>query len=186
MKFKLNALVAAALAACLVCSTARAERRYLPLPFEPLGSRGQGLVDMEMAKHPELKLVAVHVTLRGVPADALKGRCMMFSSLGDIGKPDSDNDLAWFQTILTTKQSKSRLAKDVPPGTLPYRVTSHPKYAVQAPLLTKTGEVVGFLGIVFPYQDSDDLKKYDAIAQSIADDFQKRIDKKDDLYGYAD
>lgn len=186
MKPKLNTLLLAALMAGLASSGARAEGRYLPLPFEPLGSRGQGIVDMEMEKHPELKLVAVHVTLRGVPAAALKDRYMMFSSLGNVGKPDSENDLAWFQTIIKTKQSKPRLAKDIPPGTLPYRVTSHPKYAVQAPLLTKTGEVIGFLGIVFPYAEGDDLKKYDAIAQSVADDFQKRLDKKDDLYDYAD
>jgi hypothetical protein len=186
MKSKLNVLLVAAVLAGAASPTARAEGRYLPLPFEPLGSRGQGIVDMEMVKHPELKLLNVHVTLRGVPADAPKDRYMMFSSFGNIGKPDNKGDLALFQTMLKTKQSRTQLAKDIPPGTLPYRVTSHPKYAVQVPLLTRTGEVVGMLGIVFPYQEGTDLKKCDAIAQSIADDFRKRLDKKDDLYDYAD
>ncbi|MDB6093480.1 MAG: hypothetical protein JWM32_1042 [Verrucomicrobia bacterium] len=186
MKRNLTALATSLLLALLASSSARAEGRYLPLPFEPLGARGQGIVDMEMEKYPELKLIAVHVTLRGEPAEAAKDRYIMFSSFGNIGKPDSDNDLAWFQSIRKTKESKSRVAKDVPPGTLLYRVTSHPKYAVQAPLLTKTGEVIGFLGIVFPFAEGDDLKKYDGIAKSVADEFQKRLDKKDDLYDFAD
>jgi hypothetical protein len=182
LKFLSTLLV---VAACTVPSV-RAEGRYLPLKFEPLGARGQGIVDMEMEKHDELKLIAVHVTLRGVPADALKDRYIMFSSFGNIGKPDSDSDLAWFQELLKTKKSKSRAVADHSPGYLYYRVTAHPKYAVQAPLMTRTGEIIGFIGIVFPYTEGDDTKKYDAIAQSVADDFRSRIDHKDDLYDFAD
>ncbi|MDB6093488.1 MAG: hypothetical protein JWM32_1050 [Verrucomicrobia bacterium] len=163
-------------------AAAKPAHSYAPLPFKPLGNHGQALVDMEMEKHPELKLIAVHVTLPGVPADAATGRYMMFSSIGLVGKPDGANDLALFQT----KKEKTRLSKDVPPGTLLYRPTSQPKYAVLTPLLNSAGEAIGLMGIVFPYAEGDDTKKYDEIAHAVRDDFMHRIAAKDDLFKAAE
>jgi hypothetical protein len=152
---------------------------YAPLEFKPLGNHGQALIDMEMAKHPELKLVAMHVTLPGVPAGAPKGpRYMMFSSFGRIGQPDGEELLEFVQA----KQERSRVATDTPAGMPSYRVMSHPNYKVQTPLLNSAGDVIGFTVAVFPYQEGADLKKYDAIAHAIRDDFQRRIVNKDDLY----
>jgi hypothetical protein len=105
----------------------------------------------------------------------------MFSSFGKIGKPDSKNDMAWFPS----EKIKVALAKDIPPGTLWWDVTSHPKYTVQEPMYTKTGGLAGWVGVAFPYADGDDLTKYDAITHSICEDIKARITDKDELYDPA-
>ncbi|MDB6093482.1 MAG: hypothetical protein JWM32_1044 [Verrucomicrobia bacterium] len=168
------------LAALLVVSArAATPNAYAPLGFQPLGNHGQALVDMEMTKHPELKLVAIHVTLPGVPAAAVKGpRYMMFSSFGRIGQPDGAELLEFVQS----KTERSRVATDLPAAMPSYRVMSHPNYKVQTPLLNRAGEVIGFTVTVFPYQEGADLKAYDAIAHAVRDDFQQQISDKDDLY----
>lgn len=182
MNMRPTHLLTAILVAGLAAMTARAAgaaNPYAPLEFKPLGNHGQALIDMEMVKHPELKLVAIHVTLPGVPAGAVKGpRYMMFSSFGRIGQPDAAELLEFVQA----KKERSRVAADIAPGKPSYRVMSHPNYKVQTPLLNSAGDVIGFTVAVFPYQEGADLKKYDAIAHSIRDDFQQRIADKDDLY----
>ena len=63
-------LVLALLAASLLVTVRAADSAgaYPPLKYKPLCSHGQALVDMEMARHPELKLITVHITPLGVPA----------------------------------------------------------------------------------------------------------------------
>lgn len=170
-----------------------APNSYAPLAYKPQGTKGQAIVDMEMAKHPELKLVALHVTYPGIPiemATDTKGKgewfnrgglFMMFSSFGKIGKPDNKGDMEWFRS----QKIKVQLLKEIPPGNLWYQVTAHPKYNVQEPMYTKTGALAGWVGVAFPYADGDDLKKYDAITHSICEDIRARITDKDELYDPA-
>ncbi|MDB6093481.1 MAG: hypothetical protein JWM32_1043 [Verrucomicrobia bacterium] len=166
---------------------------YAPLNYIPRGTKGQAIVDMEMEKHPELKLIAIHVTYPGIPislATDTKGKgswfhrgglFMMFSSFGKIGKPDNKGDMAWF----ASEKVKILLLKEEPPGNLWYRVTAHPKYNVQEPIYTKSGQLAGWVGVAFPYAEGDDLTKYDAITHSICEDIKARIADKDELYDPA-
>jgi hypothetical protein len=166
---------------------------YAPLDYKPQCSKGQAIVDMEMAKHPELKLVALHVTFPGIPIEMATdtsgkgawfyrgGLYMMFSSFGKIGKPDSKEDIAWFPS----QKIRTLLLKDIPPGTLWYRPVSHPKYNVQEPFYTKNGKLGGWVGVAFPYAEGDDLTKFDAITHAVCEDIKAMIENKDELYDPA-
>jgi hypothetical protein len=154
---------------------------YAPLAYTPQGTKGQALVDMEMAKHTELRLITLHVTPNGIAADSDKDRCIMCSSIGRIGKPDNDEDIGVFKA----GKEKTELATTPPPPTAPFSVTAAPKYEVMTPLLDSAGDSIGLAVIVFNYKAGDDTKKYDKIAHKIRDDFKKRVASKDDLLGPA-
>jgi hypothetical protein len=180
MKTLKTALTAAAilsLAAAPSLHSQSAPNAFAPLAYAPLGNYGQALVDMEMAKHSELKLITLHVTPAGVPADSDKDRCILCSSIGRIGKHDNDEDIGIFRA----NKEKTELEKDLAPGAPSYGPTAPPKYEVMTPLLDKAGETIGLAVIVFGYKAGDDVKKFDRIAHDIRDELRERIAAKDDL-----
>jgi hypothetical protein len=156
-------------------------RPYAPLDYVPMGNRGQAIVDMEMARHPELKLITVHVTPQGVPAASDKDRCILCSSIGRIGKHDNDEDIG----IYRDGTEKTEMATEFVKGVAAWSVTQAPKYEFITPLLDQSGEKVGLLVIVFGYKAGDETAKYDRIAHEIRDDFKQAVAAKDDLLAPA-
>ena len=180
MKSLLFPSLLAALAAGLTAAASGAgpsALHYAPLKYQPICSHGQALVDMEMAKHRELKLITLHATPPGVPADANEQRCILCSSIGRFGKPDAGPDADVFKK----NQEFIELTKTAPPGTNPGGPTAPPKYEVLTPLLDRSGASIGIAVIVFLYKEGDDLAKLHQIAMDIRDELRQRIASKDDL-----
>ncbi len=155
--------------------------KYAPLPYTPRGLYGQALVDMELAKHPELKILVLHVTPPGIPAESDKDRGIMFSDIGRIGKPDNDEDIGVFRS--RKENIEAQLAPG--PGVNPWSITSAPKFEVLAILYDRAGTAIGLAGIIFPYKQGDDTKKLTKIAHEIQEDLKSRIESKDKLFDPA-
>jgi hypothetical protein len=156
--------------------------KYAPLAYAPMSNRGQALVDMEMAKHPELKILTLHVTPRGMSPDVDKERRLMFSNIGRIGKVDNDEDAAIFRAGKEVVEAQ----KDPAPPSTNFSITATPKYEVLAPLMDKSGKKVGLIVMVFPYHEHFDLETYHRIAQEVAADLKNRVTSKDDLFKPAE
>jgi hypothetical protein len=178
---RFHAIVAAAALALAGAGLRAQSGSYAPLDYTPQGNVGQALVDMEMARHPELKLITIHVTPKGVSPDADKDRCILCSSIGRIGKHDNQEDIDVYRAGKETTELATRYAKNVSP----WSVTQAPKYEVATPLLDNAGDKVGLLVIVFGYRKGDDTSKFDSIAHQIRDDIKERIASKDDLLAPA-
>jgi len=158
-----------------------APRTYAPLDYAPMGNKGQAIVDMEMARHPELKLITVHITPVGISPDSDKDRCILCSSIGRIGKHDNEEDIGIYKQGVEKTEAATETVKGVPM----WSVTQAPKYEVLTPLLDKSGTKAGLLVVVFGYHPGEETAKYDRIAHEIRDDFQKASASKDDLLAPA-
>jgi hypothetical protein len=154
----------------------RAADPYAPLKYKPICTHGQALVDMEMARHPELKLITVHITPRGIPTDSAKDRCILCSSIGRFGKPDAGPD----GDVVTTGKEQVEIDRHAP-GANPFAPTAPPKYEVLTPLLARSGKIIGLLVVVFPWKEGVDTDKLHQVAMQIRDDFKERTADKDDL-----
>jgi hypothetical protein len=174
-------LVGALLAATPPLRAQGAASKYAPLPYPPRGLHGQALVDMELAKHPELKLLILHVTPPGVPADSDKDRAIMFSDIGRIGKPDNDEDIGVFRSRQEHVEAQATAGTKVPP----WSITAPPKFEVLTILYDRAGNAIGLAGIIFPYKQGDDTAKLTTLAHEIRDDLKTRIDSKDQLFDPA-
>lgn len=150
---------------------------YAPLPYKPVGNYGQAIVDMEMLKHPEVKLLTLHITPLGVPADSDKDRMMLCSSCGRIGNPDSDHDIG----IFNSGKELVEWEKEPKATQKPWFPQAAPKYGVVEHIRTKSGDSVGLAAIVFPWKEGDDIAAYRKIAYEIMTDIKERIETKDDL-----
>ena len=184
MKTTLPCIFAAAALACASASALRSEdasTKYAPLAYAPAGNYGQALVDMEMAKHVELKLITLHVTPKGVAADSDKDRCIMFSTIGRIGKHDNQEDI----DIFKAGQEKTEIATDPAPGVPSWSPTSTPKFEVMAPLQDSSGKSIGLAVIVFGYKKGEDTDKFIKIAHDIRDEIKDRTPSKDALFDPA-
>jgi hypothetical protein len=179
MKSKHSALFIFALAAGSISSLhAEEASKFAPLAYTPMGMYGQALVDMETSKHPELKILTVHVTPPGIAPEVDKERRLMFSNIGRIGKVDNDEDGATFRA----GKEVVEVQKNPAPPSTNFSITATPKYEVLTPLNDKSGKKVGLIVMVFPYHDNFDLEKYHAIAKEVAADLSSRTISKDALF----
>lgn len=150
---------------------------YAPLNYKPMGNLGQALVDMEMVKHPEVKLFALHMTPIGVDPKSDKDRFMLCTSVGRIGKHDDPDDIDVFVS------GKEFVEWDKKPFARqnPWQPQAAPKYDMVVPLYVKSGEMVGLATIVFPWKEGDDIQKDRKIAFDIIDEIKGRVATKDDF-----
>ena len=155
--------------------------KFGKLDYAPQGNLGQAIVDAEMAAHPELKLITLHVTPLGVSPDADDQRYILCSSIGRIGKHDNQEDIDAY------KAGEEKLETDLTVNTaIPmWSVTQAPKYEVMTSLVTSSGQKIGLGVFVFGYKKGDDTSKYVQIAHRIRDDIKAAISAKDDLLGPA-
>jgi hypothetical protein len=151
---------------------------YPPLPYQPMGTDGQALVDMEVLKHPELKILTVHVTPPGVAPDVDKERRLMFSNIGRVGKIDNDGDAEVFRA---GKELVEVLTEESPPSTN-FSITASPKYEVLVPLNDASGKKIGLIVMIFPYHQNFDLESYHQIARDVTAELSSRVKSKDDLF----
>jgi len=170
MKPLLPQLIAAAVVAGLA-ATLRSEEvshEFAPLNYAPLGNYGQALTDMELAKHPEIKFIAIHVTPNGM-GDSPQKRCIMFSNIGRIGKPSMEEAV---EVGVNNKESAAIKTKAPEP----------PKYQVMTPLVDKAGEAIGLIVLIFPYKEGEDVGNYHNVAEIVKAELKDRISSKDELF----
>jgi len=179
MKPLIQHLIAAALVSGLAATLHPEEmsNKFAPLSYIPLGNVGQALTDMEVAKHPEIKIIAIHVTPNGI-ADSPQKRCIMFSNIGRIGKPSMEEAV---EVGVSNKETADIKTEDEHPSPF-FVITAPPKYQVMTPLVNKAGEAIGLIVLVFPYKEGDDVGKCHDIAESIKAELKSRISSKDDLF----
>lgn len=158
--------------------SAETASKYAPLTYTPLCNYGQALVDMEMAKHPELKILTVHVTPPGIAPEIDKERRLMFSNIGRIGKIDNDLD----SEIFKGGKEVVEVLKSPTPASTNFSITATPKYEVWNILKDKSGKNIGLIVMVFPYHENFDLEQYHAVAKAVVEELNSRTTTKDDLF----
>ncbi len=158
-----------------------ADSKYAPLAYQPLCPQGQALVDMEMARHPELKILTLHVTPRGVSVDADKERRLFFSNIGRVSKMDADVDAE----VYRSDKELVEVVKDPTPPSTNFSITASPKYEVLTILRDDKGNRIGLIVMVFPYHENFDLEQYHKIALLITKELNERISSKDGMFDPA-
>ncbi|MBV8580908.1 MAG: hypothetical protein JOZ86_09750 [Candidatus Eremiobacteraeota bacterium] len=114
----------------------------------------QTLVDATMARHPELLVLGMHVTLPGG-----RGNVMLASNIGRIGKKADEDDMR----VVNTGRSNFEVAEN------------GKRYEVELVLENAQKANIGALGVVFPYKDGDDKTALNARAVAIRDEMARAI-----------
>lgn len=128
-----------------------------PYPYAPpftADNAAQALVERTMARHPELLVLGMHVTL----PDG-RGNVMLASNIGRIGKKADADDMR----VVDTQKSN-------------YEVSENGKrYEVELVLEDASGRDIGALGTVFRYTSPKDKAKLNVLAQKIRDEMAREI-----------
>jgi hypothetical protein len=114
----------------------------------------QALVDHALAKHPEIVVMAMHVT----PPNKTDN-IIIASNIGRIGKLGDEDDMRVIKTGKTNLEVS-------PKG-------DH--FEVELVLQDKPGKTIGALGIVFNYKPGDDKAAFDKKAQQIRAEIREQI-----------
>lgn len=120
----------------------------------PPKTYAQELVDRTVARHPELLVLAMHVT----PPDSADN-VIIASNIGRIGKKADADDLS------VVKSGKPRLSLN--------KAGDH--FEVLMPFLDANGRQIGALGEVFAYKAGDDQAALAQKATVIRDELARRI-----------
>lgn len=139
----------------------KVEPKEMDSSYHESAAPAQKLVDDELAKHPEVILMAIHA---GAPKYDI-----VASNFGRIGKLGDEDDLRCIHT------GKKNLEVD--------KTGTH--YEVEFPLKDKASRIIGAVGVVFNYKPGDDKKAMEAIADEIARDMSSRIANAAALFGPA-
>ena len=116
---------------------------------------GQELINDEIARHPEVAVLAMHVT----PPKQNRNVIIAANVARMIGKPADNDDLHVVHTgipLLAVNKAGNR-------------------YEVQLRLLDANRRPVGSLGVVFPYKPGDDKAAFQQQATVIRDELSRRI-----------
>jgi hypothetical protein len=114
----------------------------------------QELVDRQIAKHPEVVVMAMHVT----PPKASEN-IIIASNIGRIGKAADEDDLRVVNT------GKPNLAVN----------KAGDRFEAELVLQDASLRPIGALGVVFPYKAGDDKIALQKKAEAIRDDLRRRI-----------
>jgi hypothetical protein len=121
----------------------------------------QKLVDKTITKHPEVVILAFHVTPPGKSDNVI-----IASNIGRIGKKADDDDMRVINT------GKSNLEVNV--------AGNH--FEVELVILDQSGRTVGAAGVVFNYKEGDDQKALEKKAEQIRDEWTPQIPNKEALF----
>jgi hypothetical protein len=114
----------------------------------------QYLVNQTLAKHPDVLVLALHVTPPNRPDNII-----IASNIGRIGKQADEDDLRVIKT------GKYNLAVN----------KNGDRFEVELPLQDGNRNTIGALGVVFPYKPGDDKTRRQQQAEQIRDDLRRRI-----------
>ena len=114
----------------------------------------QHLIDRAVAMHPEVVVLAMHVT----PPD-MKMNVIIASNLDRIGKPADADDL---RVVTTGQPNRAINAKG-------------DRYEVELPMLDASRRPIGALGVVFAYRPGADKAAMERTAVTLRDEVARRI-----------
>lgn len=120
----------------------------------------QKLLDETLAKHPEVVIMAMHVTPPGKSENVI-----IASNIGRIGKKADEDDL---RVIETGKPNLERNKKG-----------DH--FEVELPLQDEAGKTIGAVGIVFIYKP-DNEASFRKRAEEIRDEMRKQVSSVGQLF----
>lgn len=125
-------------------------------PWAPEGNKkifAQKLVDDTLAKHPDVIILALHVTPPNHPDNVI-----IASNIGRIGKKADEDD----QRVIETGQPNLEVNK----------TGNH--FEVELPLQDKAGKTIGAAGIVFNYKAGDDKAAMQKKAEAVRDEMRRQ------------
>ena len=128
-----------------------------PYPFEPLATtktHAQKLVDQTLARHPEVNMLAMHVT----PPKS-RDNIILASTFGRIGKKSDEADTK----VIATGEPQAGAQSNCE------------RYVVELPLLDTSGNKLGALSVGWPYRQGDDEHSFLSKAAKVRDELRKRI-----------
>ncbi len=114
----------------------------------------QHLVDETLAAHPDIAIMAMHVT---PPKQTVN--VIIASNIGRIGKPADADDMG----VVNTGKPVLEVNK------------AGDHFEVEMPLKDVTGDTVGALSVVYPYAAGDDKAALAKKAEAVRDQLQRRI-----------
>ena len=121
----------------------------------------QKLVNDTLAKHKEVVIMAFHVT-----PPSQSENVIIASNIGRIGKKADEDDMR----VIDTGKSNLEVNK----------TGNH--FEDELPLLDKSGNRIGAVGIVFNYKAGDDKNKLAKNAEQVRDEMREQIPSKEKLF----
>jgi hypothetical protein len=121
----------------------------------------QKLVDGTIQKHPEVVILAFHVTPPGKTDNII-----IASNIGRIGKKADEDDMR----VIDTGKSNLEVNK----------AGNH--FEVELVILDASGNNIGAAGVVFNYKAGDDQKALEKKAEQIRDEWKPQIPNKEALF----
>jgi hypothetical protein len=138
-----------------------------PVPYEadaPAGTYTQQLVDEFIDKHPEIEILAIHVTPPESDYNIIAG-----SNIGRLGKKADNDDM---RCVFTGKPN--------------LEVNSTGKrFESEMQLHDRSGQVIGAVGVVVAYKKGDDKQALFNHAEQIRAELEKRIPDSASLFRSA-
>ena len=121
----------------------------------------QKLVDEALAKHPEVVIIAMHVTPPGKTDNVI-----IASNIGRYGKKADEDDMR----VIDTGKSNLEINK----------AGNH--FEVELVLQDQSGKTIGAAGIVFNYKPGDDKGQMEKTAEQIRDEWKAQTPTKESLF----
>jgi hypothetical protein len=121
----------------------------------------QKLVDEALVKHPEVVIIAMHVTPPGKTDNVI-----IASNIGRYGKKADEDDMR----VIDTGKSNLEINKG----------GNH--FEVELVLQDQAGTTIGAAGIVFNYKPGDDKSQMEKTAEQIRDEWKAQIPDKQSLF----
>jgi len=127
-----------------------------PFPYSetPTNTYAQKLVDETMASHPDLQILALHIT----PPNSANN-IILASSIGRIGKKGDEDDLEVIKT------GKPVLEVHI----------SGKRFEVELQLHDQNGKTIGAVSTVFAYKPGDDKSQFQKRGEAIRSEIEKKI-----------
>lgn len=113
----------------------------------------QNLVDEALAKHPEVVILALHVTPPGKADNVI-----IASNIGRIGKKADEDDMRVIRTGKTNLEVN----------------TAGNHFEVELPLQDASGKTIGAAGVVFNYKSGDDKAVLQKKAEEVRDEMRSQ------------
>lgn len=126
-----------------------------PFPYSetPTNTYAQKLVDETMGGHPDLQILALHITPPGSTENII-----LASSIGRIGKKGDEDDLEVIKT------GKPILEVHI----------SGKRFEVELQLHDRDGKTIGAVSTVFAYKPGDDKAQFQKRAEAIRSEIEKK------------
>lgn len=141
-----------------VAGMRKTEAKEMDPTFTKAAPMAQKLLDEQLAKHPEVILMAIH---GGAPKYDI-----IASNFGRIGKLGDEDDLRCIHT------GKNNLEVD--------KTGKH--FEAEIPLKDKAGKTIGALGVVFNYKPGDDKAANEKIAMQIGKEMAAQLPTSKSLF----